>query len=121
VSEELRGVYDIHKGIGEGLFVLYIVVLIVVYLLGRRGQSVPSWLVGASHGLLALQVALGVILLAEGHGDAVPWYHPVLGIVALLALGLAAPLRKRFGTINGLVALFAIIAVLTLFARVAAM
>jgi hypothetical protein len=121
VSEEQRGVYDIHKGIGEGLFVLYIVVLIVVYLLGRRGQAVPSWLVGASHGLLALQVALGVILLAEGHGDAVPWYHPVLGIVALLALGLAAPLRKRLGAINGLVALFAIIAVLTLFARVAAM
>jgi hypothetical protein len=70
---------------------------------------------------LALQVALGVILLAEGHGDAVPWYHPVLGIVALLALGLAAPLRKRLGAINGLVALFAIIALLTLFARVAAM
>jgi hypothetical protein len=113
-------VYDIHKGIGEGLFVVYVVVLIAIFLMGRRGQSVPSWLVGASHGLLTLQVALGVILLAEGHGDAVPWYHPVLGIAAFLSIGLATPLRKRLGTKNGLLALVAILALLTLFARVAA-
>lgn len=112
--------YDIHKGIGEGLFVLYVIVLIVIYVLGRRGQKPPSWLIGASHGILAVQVALGVILLAAGHGDAVPWYHPVLGLAALLALGLAPVLRRRLGTTNGLVALFAIVAVLTLLARVAA-
>jgi hypothetical protein len=113
-------VYDIHKGIGEGLFVVYLLVMLVIFLLGRSGKPVPSWLVGVSHGLLTIQVALGVILLAEGHGDAAPWYHPVLGIAAFLAIGLAAPLRKRLGATNGLLALLAILVVLTAAARVAA-
>ena len=107
-----------HRGLGEGLFVVYLVVMVVIFVLGRRGGSTPAWLIGVSHALLAVQVALGVLLLATG--PSVVWYHPVLGIAAVLAIGLAAPLRKRLGTINGLVALFAILALLTLFARVTA-
>lgn len=109
--------FSIHRGIGEGLFVLYLIVLGVVWFMGRGGKTAPAWLIGASHGLLALQVALGVLLLAQGRS--VVWYHPALGIAALLALGLAPVLRARLGRTNGVVALFAIIALLTLAARLA--
>jgi hypothetical protein len=107
--------FNAHQGLGEVLFAIYLIVLVVVYLMGRNGKEAPSWLVGLSHGLLALQVAMGVILISqEKYRSAVPWYHPVLGIVALLAIGLATPLRKRLGKTNGLVALLAILSVLTL-------
>lgn len=109
--------FEIHRGIGEGLFLIYLVIIGVVYVMGRGGREAPAWLTGISHGLLALQVALGVILLAEGHS--VVWYHPVLGIAAMLAIGLTPVLRQRLGRTNGTIAVLAIIAVLTLAARLA--
>jgi hypothetical protein len=108
-------VYDIHRGIGEGLFLIYLIIMGVVYFMGRGGREVPTWLTAISHGLLALQVALGVILLAEGHS--VVWYHPVLGIAAMLAIGLTPQLRERLGRTMGTVATLGIIAVLALAAR----
>jgi len=110
-------VYDIHRGIGEGLFIIYLVIMAVIFFMGRGGKEVPSWLSAISHGLLALQVALGVILLAEGHS--VVWYHPVLGIAAMLAIGLTPQLRARLGRTMGTVATLGIIAILTLLARAA--
>ncbi len=110
---------DIHRGIGEGLFLIYIIVMAIVFFMGRGNRVAPSWLSAISHGLLALQVALGVILLAEGHG--VVWYHPVLGIAAMLALGLTPVLRQRLGRMNGTLATLGLIAVLTLAARLAVM
>lgn len=109
--------FDIHRGIGEGLFLIYLIVMAVIFFMGRGGREAPSWLSALSHGLLALQVALGVILLAEGHS--VVWYHPVLGIAAILALGLTPVLRQRLGRTNGTVAILGIIAILTLAARIA--
>jgi len=108
-------VFEIHRGIGEGLFLIYLIIMGVVYFMGRSGRDVPTWLSAVSHGILALQVAVGFILLAEGHS--VVWYHPVLGIVAMLAIGLTPMMRQRFGRTNGTVAVLGIIAVLTLAAR----
>jgi hypothetical protein len=110
--------YDLHRGIGEGLFVIYLVLIAVILVLGRRGRSAPGWLIGIGHGLLAVQVALGVILLAEDP-DRVVWYHPLLGILALLALGLTPMLRQRLNALNAMLATLAIVAVLTLLARLA--
>ncbi len=111
--------YEIHRGIGEGLFLIYLILMGVVYFMGRSGRDVPAWLTGVSHGILALQVAVGVILLAEGHS--VVWYHPVLGIAAMLAIGLTPVLRQRLGRTNGTVVVLGIIAALTLAARLAVM
>lgn len=107
--------FEIHRGIGEGLFLIYLIVMGVIYFMGRSGRDVPSWLTAISHGILALQIAVGVILLAEGHS--VVWYHPVLGIAAMLALGLTPVLRQRLGRTNGTIATLGIIAILTLAAR----
>lgn len=102
--------YDIHARLGEGLFAIYLVAIAVIYFMGRRGQDVPAWLTGISHGLLALQVGLGVVLLLDGRRAG--WDHPFIGIAALLAVGTTAPLRARLGKRNGTIASFAIVAVL---------
>lgn len=104
---------EIHRGIGEGLFVIYVIVMAIVFIMGRRGRSAPSWIVGIAHGLLAIQVAIGLILFAEDPGRVV-WYHPVLGLAAILALGLTPVLRKRMGASRGLVTGLGIVALLSL-------
>jgi hypothetical protein len=83
----------------------------IVFFMGRGGKEAPGWMTGIAHGLLGLQVALGLILLADGRS--VVWYHPVLGIAAMLALGLTPVLRERLGRTNGAIAVFAVVAVLT--------
>ena len=110
--------YDAHKGLGSLLFVVYLVILAAVWLLGRRNGRAPGWLVGVAHALLTIQVAMGVILLADDDYDA-PWYHPALGLLALLAIGLTPVLRKRFGSLNGTLATLGVVAVLALAAMVA--
>lgn len=105
--------FDFHRGLGEILFVIYAIVIAVVLLLDRRGKAAPSWLIGGAHGLLALQVAVGVILITDDSYDA-PWYHPVLGILALLSLGLASYFRKRLAGVYATVAPLAVAGVLAL-------
>jgi uncharacterized membrane protein SirB2 len=61
----------------------------------RRGRDVPAWLAGLSHGLLAIQVALGLILLLSGGLRGVHWLHPVVGIAAFLAVGFVPAMMKR--------------------------
>lgn len=111
--------FDFHRGLGEGLFLIYFIVMGVVFFLARSNRTVPSWLVGLSHGLLAVQVAVGIILLMEDP-DRVVWYHPVLGLAAMLALGLTPVLKRRLGATTGLIALLGIVGILALLARLAA-
>lgn len=108
-----------HARLGEGLFLIYLIAMGVVLFLQSRGREVPGALVGAAHALLALQVAFGAILLTEDAGRVV-WYHPVLGILAMLAVGLSPALSKRLGTGRGLAATFGIIAIIALAAMLAA-
>lgn len=114
-----------HGRLGEGLFVIYLIIMGLVWFLGRGGRPTPGWLLGIAHGLLGLQVALGLILVMEepdriGSDGAVPWYHPVLGIAALLAIGLTPVFKRRFGDRMGVVAGLGAVGLLALLAFVAA-
>lgn len=109
-----------HRYLGEGLFVIYVIVIVVVLILGRKDREVPAWLTGAAHGLLALQIAIGVILLISGGLRGIHWLHPVIGGAALLALGLTPTLKTRLRGSFGVVATFAIVAVLVLTAQLIA-
>jgi heme A synthase len=111
---------SIHRYIGEGLFVVYIVAMIVALIMARRGQRPPTWLIAGAHGLLGLQVLLGLIILLTDGLLGVPWYHPVLGLAAIAALGLTPLLRERFQRGADLAVIFGIVAVLTLAAQLAA-
>jgi len=108
--------FDLHRGIGEGLFLVYVIVIVVILLMSRRGRSAPMWLVGIAHGLLALQVAVGMILLADGDYSA-PWYHWVLGLSAIVALGLTPVFKERLAGVYGVVVPLALVALLTFLAR----
>lgn len=109
-----------HRYLGEGLFVIYVVVMIVVLVLGRRGRDVPPWLTGAAHSLLAVQVAVGVILLMSGGLRGVHWTHPVIGLVAIAALGLAPVFKKRLRPGMDKAAVFGLVAILALTAQLIA-
>jgi hypothetical protein len=106
--------FEIHRALGEFLFLIYVIVIAVVVIMDRRGKQAPPWLIGMTHGLLALQVALGVIVIA---GDrSAPWYHPVLGILAMLSIGLAPMFRQRLTGVTATVASLAVPAALVLLA-----
>lgn len=111
---------NFHRYLGEGLFIIYLIVMIVALILGRRNQTVPPWLTGAAHALLALQVAVGLILLADGGLRGEPWYHPVLGLITLFSLALMPVFRTRFGPTRAPVALFGLIALLALITQFSA-
>lgn len=111
---------SIHRYIGEGLFVVYIVAMVVAIIMSRRGQRPPVWLTAIAHGLLGLQILLGLLILLTDGLQGVPWYHPVLGLAAAAALGLTPLLRERFQRGADLAAIFGIVAVLTLAAQLAA-
>ncbi len=111
---------NIHRYLGEGLFVIYFLIMIVAYILARRNQLTPSWLVGTAHGLLALQVAIGVILIAANGLDAVPWYHPILGFLTLLTLGLTRPLHSRLRPGYDVAAMMGIVGVMALITQFSA-
>ena len=108
--------FDIHRGIGEGLFIVYVVVIAVILIVNRRGGNAPSWLVGIAHGLLALQVAIGVILLADDKYSA-PWYHWILGLSAIVVLALTPMFKQRLVGVYGTIAPLTLVAVLALLAR----
>lgn len=112
---------NFHRYLGESLFIIYLIVMIVVIVMGRREKAVPPWLTGAAHGLLALQVAVGVILLISGGLRGVSWLHPVIGIAAILALGLAPVFKARLRPGYGEVAVFGVVAILALVAQMIAM
>lgn len=87
---------NIHRYLGEGLFIVYIIALIAAIVMIRKGRDVPAWLTGVAHGLLAIQVGLGVILLLSGGLRGVHWLHPVVGLTAFLAVGFVPAMLKRF-------------------------
>lgn len=111
---------SLHRFIGEGLFVVYIVAMIVALIMARRGQRPPAWLTAIAHGLLGIQVLLGLVIMLTDGLQGVPWYHPVLGLAAVAALGLTPLLREHLQRGAALAAIFGIVAVLTLAAQLAA-
>ena len=111
---------SIHRYIGEGLFLVYIVLMIVAIIMARRDQRPPVWLTVIAHGLLGVQVLLGVALLLTDGLAGVPWYHPVLGFSAVAALGLVPILRERFQRGAAIALVAGIVAVLTLAAQMVA-
>jgi heme A synthase len=111
---------NFHRYLGEGLFVIYVIVMVVVLVMGRRGKTVPSWLSGVAHGLLALQVAIGAILLMSGGLGGVHWLHPVVGLMAILALGLAPVFKSSLRPGLDKAAVFGVVALLALTAQLIA-
>lgn len=109
-----------HRYLGEGLFVIYLFVIIVVLFVGRRNRPVPTALLAVAHGLLALQVVLGIILISED-ADRITIIHPILGLLAILTLGLTPVLRGRLGQRSGMLATLGVVAVLILAAMTTAM
>lgn len=109
---------EFHARLGEGLFLIYFIVIGVIFFLSRGNRAVPGWLLGISHALLFVQVALGLILLMEGND--IPWYHPVLGIAAILSLGLSPVFKQRLGATRGMMATMTVVGTLALVAMLAA-
>ena len=109
-----------HQYLGEGLFVIYLFVIIVVLFAGRRGRPVPAALLGVAHLLLAVQVIMGVLLISEDSGR-VSIIHPILGLLTVAVLGSTPILRKRLGSRQGQLASLGIITFLILAAVTTAM
>ncbi|HET9016358.1 MAG TPA: hypothetical protein VFN57_12235 [Thermomicrobiaceae bacterium] len=85
----------LHRGLGEAIVIVYLGIAIASWILARR-DGLPSWLTGIAHTLLGIQVIIGIVLFVQ-HPHAVPWTHVLFGGLAVLSLGLMAPLRRRFG------------------------
>lgn len=111
---------DIHRYLGEGLFLVYLIVVIVAVIMGRRGRRPPAAVIGVAHALLAVQVVLGIWMwLTDGLGI-VPWYHPILGLAAILVIGLTPLFRATLRPGMDAAVLFALVAVLVLAAQLVA-
>lgn len=104
----------VHGMLGESLALLYVLIAIGSYLRRRQG-GLPAWLTGIAHALLAIQVLIGVTFFVRAP-SVVTWWHPVTGVLALAALGLAIPLRPRLGRANAIAVTALVIAVLILIA-----
>jgi hypothetical protein len=100
----------IHGSLGEVLVLIYIAIAILAAVMANRG-GLPSWVTGIGHGLLTVQVLIGILLLIR-NPSAVPWHHIVFGLLTIPALGLMFPLKKRLGATRGIVIGAIIIAVL---------
>ena len=111
---------SIHRYLGESLFIIYIFVIIAMLFIGRRDRPVPPALTGIAHGLLGIQVILGIILISED-SDRITIIHPILGLLAIMSLGLTPVLRKRLGKRVGTIATLSVVAVLSLAAMTVAM
>jgi hypothetical protein len=110
---------EFHARLGEGLFVIYLIVLVIVWFMSRQDRKAPAWLMGIAHALLGLQVILGIILIAQD-SDRIVWYHPVLGILAALSLGLMPVFRNRLGPRTGPIAALGVTTVVVFLAMLAA-
>jgi hypothetical protein len=95
------GVLTAHGSLGEFLVLIYIGIAILAAVLANRG-GLPAWVTGIAHGLLTIQVVLGLILLFR-NPTAAPWHHILFGLLTIPALGLMFPLKKRLGATRGTV------------------
>lgn len=106
---------DVHKYLGEGILAIYVVLIIVGLVMERRGKGLPAAITGIGHGLLAVQVALGLMLLGTLDSDQdFNWLHPIFGFLAFGSLILMRPMREKLGANRGMVASFAMAAVFVL-------
>jgi hypothetical protein len=101
----------VHGSLGEFLVLVYIAIAIFAAVLANRG-GLPSWVTGIAHGLLSIQVLLGIILLIR-NPTAAPWHHILFGLLTIPALGLMFPLKKRLGATRGVVIGAIVVAVIT--------
>jgi hypothetical protein len=101
----------VHGSLGEFLVLVYIGIAIFAAVLANRG-GLPSWVTGIAHGLLSIQVLLGIILLIR-NPSAAPWHHILFGLLTIPALGLMFPLKKRLGATRGVVIGAIVVAVVT--------
>jgi heme A synthase len=91
----------IHGTLGEALVLVYLVIAILAAVMANRG-GLPAWVTGIGHGLLTVQVLIGIFLLIR-NPSAVPWHHILFGLLTIPALGLMFPLRKRLGPTKGVI------------------
>lgn len=112
---------SVHRYLGEALFIVYLIAAIIAIISYRRGRTAPMPVIGIAHALLTVQVILGIILIATDGLRGVPWYHPVLGLAALLMLAVIPTiLRRQFVRGLDMAVGFSIIAILALAAQMAA-
>lgn len=106
----------IHGHLGQGLFLLLLLVAAVGLFAGIRGGTVPALLTRVVYSLIGLQVILGILMLVTGGLRGVSWIHPVIGVLAIGTLDAGSrwksPLRPDFQTalVYGLAAVLAIVA-----------
>ncbi len=84
-----------HGGLGELLVVLYLAIAILSFVLAKR-KGLPSWVTGTAHGLLAIQIIMGIVLFVQ-HPHIMPVSHVIAALLTIPVLGLMAPLRRRLG------------------------
>lgn len=95
---------DFHKYLGEGILAVYFIMIVVGLVMERRGKALPAAATGVAHGLLGLQVALGLILISSiDSEDSFNWFHPVFGFLAFGSLMMMNPLREKVGKTRGMV------------------
>lgn len=112
---------SLHRYLGEALFIIYVIAAAVAFFSYRRGRKIPTPVMAIAHALLTVQVILGIILIATDGLRGVPWYHPVLGLLALLMLAIIPTvLRKQFVRGLDMAIGFSIIAALALAAQLVA-
>jgi hypothetical protein len=99
----------VHGSLGEVLVLVYIAIAILAAVLANRG-GLPAWVTGIAHALLTVQLILGIILFIR-NPTAAPWHHILFGLLAIPALGLMFPLKKRLGATRGVVVGAVIVAI----------
>ncbi|MEX2425437.1 MAG: hypothetical protein WD401_01620, partial [Thermomicrobiaceae bacterium] len=62
-----------HGSLGEFLVIVYLALAVLAAILANRG-GLPAWVTGIAHGLLTVQLILGIILLVR-NPSAAPWHH----------------------------------------------
>lgn len=101
---------EAHGTLGEVLVALYLVIAVLSFVVARR-DGLPAWVTGTAHGLLAVQIIMGVILLVQ-HPHAMPVSHVIVALLTLPAIGLMAPLRRRMGRARAVGTSAAVVAIL---------
>lgn len=109
---------EAHGTLGEVLVALYLAIAILSFVVARR-NGLPAWVTGTAHGLLAIQIIMGIILFVQ-HPHAMPVSHVVVALLTLPAIGLMAPLRRRIGRAKAVGISSAVVAILAAIALVIA-
>lgn len=108
--------FELHARLGELLVVVYLGIAIAALVLARR-RSLPAWVTGAAHALLAVQVITGLVLFIR-FPDVMPLSHIIVGLLTVPALALIVPLRRWLGGPKALAVTALTVAILAAIATV---